>query len=224
MMFGDSVQPATTVAPAGWIRGACRGEWGTVGALVPHGYAAVVRVTAPGPGIDDWWAAYRQLFATIAAVGERHTSSPDRAWFAVWEGHGFDTRATMVAWREPVDEATRQALRRRQAALREEDEHRNAVVRRELAQIPRLLLPNRAYYLLRGPVAAATQMHDPGSPNEWRRPDLCWPDDRRWFVATDVDFWSVYVAGTDELVAEIARRVPTPASTVTLGDRLEPED
>ncbi len=86
MIFGDHVSAAHSVAPAGWIAGSCRGSWGTVGALVPSHYLVVLRVHAPAPRPGDRWSDYRELFETVATVGERHTSTPERAWFAVWEG------------------------------------------------------------------------------------------------------------------------------------------
>ena len=58
----------------------------------------------------------------------------------------------------------------------------------------------------------------------FRNPDLFWPDDRRWFVATDVDFWSVYVGGDDDLVAELAGAVPTECELVDLDRPLPIED
>lgn len=69
--------------------------------------------------------------------------------------------------------------------------------------------PFRRYVLLRGPVEAATQLPDPGEPGSFRRPDLWWPDDRRWFVATDTDFWSLYVGGDEAMIDELAASVPT---------------
>jgi hypothetical protein len=45
-------------------------------------------------------------------------------------------------------------------------------------------------YLVTGAVSAVTDLRQPDS-SDWRNPDLFWPDDRRWFVATDVDFWSL---------------------------------
>jgi hypothetical protein len=50
-----------------------------------------------------------------------------------WEGHGFDTATTHIAWQGPLDDETR------------------------------LALEQERYYLLAGPVAAATQLQDPGS-------------------------------------------------------------
>jgi hypothetical protein len=94
MIFGDSVRPAETVAPTEWLDHSCRGEWWTVGALVPNQYESLLRVDAPAPTDGNWWTAYRDLFDSVASIGERHTSSPDRAWFAIWDGHGFDRAET----------------------------------------------------------------------------------------------------------------------------------
>ncbi|MDJ0767168.1 MAG: hypothetical protein QNJ12_00185 [Ilumatobacter sp.] len=224
MIFGDDVVSPVSVAASEWLAPACRGSWGTVGALVPNHYASILHVDAPEPDIEDWWSAYRRLFQIIASVGERHTSNADRAWFAVWEGHGFDRIATRVALPGPLDEAARQALERERARLREDDERRNAATRAALREVPRFALPDRSYYLVTGPVAAATRLRTPGSPERWQRPDLFWPDDRRWFVATDVDFWSLYIGGDHHLISEVARRVATPSELVLPDHQLVAED
>ncbi len=222
MIFGDHLEAAATVAPANWIEGACGGASWTVGALVPNQYRLFLRVHAPEPGVD-WWSAYRRLFETTASIGERHTSSPNTAWFAVWEGHGFADAMTQTYWQEPLDDATRRELEQERSRLRDEDKRSNAAIRAALSLIPRFDLPNRAYYLLAGPVAAATQLGEPGPVAKWRNPDLFWPDDRRWFVATDVDFWSLYVGGDHDFITELASSVPTNSEIVTLDHRLETE-
>lgn len=225
MIFGAHVRWPDTGAPAGWIAAACRGASGTVGALVPNHYPAVLRVGPPSPQPDGWWTAYRQLYETVAWVGGRHTLSRDRAWFAVWEGHGFDTATTHVAWRHrPPDASTGRARDQERWRQRREDERRNGDIRSALLQVPRFDLPNRTYYLLEGPVSAIGQLCHPEPPGEWRNPDLFWPDDRRWFVATDVDFWSLYVGGDSDLLAELAEIVPTRTEVVALDHRLEIED
>jgi hypothetical protein len=142
----------------------------------------------------------------------------------VWEGRGFETSATHIARQGPLDDATREALEQERSRLRDEDERRNAAIRAALREVPRFELPHRVYYLLAGPVAAATQLHDPGSLRDWCRPDLFWPDDRRWFVATDVDSWSLYIGGDHDFIFELTRGVPTPSKIVTLDHWLEPED
>ena len=84
-------------------------------------------------------------------------------------------------------------------------------------------MPARAYYLMSGPVAAVTGLRNPGS-LKWQNPDLFWPDDHRWFVATDVDFWSLYVGGDDDFIRALVDTVPTPTETVALDRPLETED
>lgn len=214
----------TSAASAEWIAAACDGSDGTVGALVPNGYPLALRVFAPESRPDGWWSEYRRLYEVIASVGERHTSSPDRAWFAVWEGHGFDRLTTRIAWRDPApDDATRRFRDEQRSQLHSADENRNAAIRATLLQVPRFVLPHRTYYLLTGPVSAVSHLCHPEPRGEWRNPDLFWPDDRRWFVATDVDFWSLYIGGDSDFVAELSTTVTTPSMVVELGDGIEIE-
>jgi len=198
----------------------------TVGSLVPNRYSSFVRVCPPEPLVENWWSAYRDLFAVIASIGERHTSTPDRAWFAVWEGHGFANATTHIAWQEPFDDTNRQAREQELSRLHDEDARRNAAIRASLRQVPTFDLPHHSYYLLTGPVWAATHLTDPGSASgaRWRNPDLFWPDDRRWFVATDADFWSLYIGGDHGFITELTRTVPTPTEIVTIDYQLEVED
>jgi len=129
-----------------------------------------------------------------------------------------------VAWWEPpVDDADRRARDAQRATLRTENRRRTAAIGAELDMVPRFALPDRTYYLMAGPVAAVAGLRDP-STGHWLNPDLFWPDDRRWFVATDVDFWSLYVGGSNDLIAELARSVITPTEIVTLADQLDEQD
>jgi hypothetical protein len=68
---------------------------------------------------------------------------------------------------------------------------------REIIDGPRLRHPLRDYILFSGPLSRATHLGcDP-----WRQsPNLFWPDDRSWCVATEIDFDSTLVAGTAPLV------------------------
>jgi hypothetical protein len=223
MIFGESVVAAPSGAPAAWIRAACRGADFTVGALVPDAHPSVLRIDAP-PSDERFWSNYRELFATIASVGIRHTSSADQAWCAIWEGHGFDSSTRHIGWRGPIDEATSEWLEQERARLRDENEQRNMAIRSELGSVPRFAMPHRTYYLVTGAASAVTELRDPAEPGSWQRPDLFWPDDRAWFVATDVDVWSLFVGGDDDFLTEVADRVPTHTEFVPRDRPLEPED
>lgn len=224
MIFGNHFGAADTVAPTEWLDHSCRGEWWTVGALVPNQYESLLRVYPPPPSPGDWWSVYRALFDVVASIGAGHTSSPDRAWFAIWEGHGFGSKSTRRAWRDPpADETERRARDAEGARLRDEDRRHNAAIGAALAEIPRFDRPGRTYYLLEGPVTAVTGLRHPDG-HGWRNPDLYWPDDRRWFIATDVDFWSLYIGGSSGFISELAESVPTRCEAVDLDLPLEIED
>ena len=181
MTFGGTFESAPD-AFTEWIEQSCSGAWGTVGALVPNHFDSFVKVHSPEPSGGDWWAAYRDLFAAIVTVGSRHTSLPDHAYYAIWNGHGF------------------------------------------LAphQMPTLNLPHRTYYLTQAPLTATTKLRYPDT-DGWRNPDLLWPEDHRWFIATDVDFWAVYVGGTSAFTTELASSIPTRTEPVLLTDALPTE-
>ena len=143
----------------------------------------------------------------------------------MWEGHGFDRTTTHVAWSDPpIDDPARLARDEYRAQLRDEDERRRASIGAALGDVPRFDLPNRTYYLLEGSVSAVTRLRYPDSMNDWRNPDLYWPDDRRWFVGTDVDFWSLYIGGDRDLIDDLVSSVPTSAEIVTPDRRLETDD
>lgn len=224
VIFGEHVTTPASTEPAEWIGPRCHHPFGTVGGLVPNDFASYVRLFPPDSALDDWWVAYRDLFAVVADVGARHTSTPLDAWFAVWEGYGFFGETRMYVWQEPTRWWRRWALKVERAKMRKEDDRRNTSTRAALEQVPRFDRTHRSYHLVGGAVSAMTEMTEPGSPERWMRPDLVWPHDRRWFVATDVDFWSLYVGGDEEFVAELVAAVSTPTERVDLGSHLEDED
>jgi hypothetical protein len=125
----------------------------------------------------------------------RHTTTPNEVWFAVWNGYGglaFDSRITgwpvLSTKRPSIAESMRGRIRKFRAARQE-------------APAPTFELPGRAYYLLSGPIEAATDSLE-------RRPfrqsaNLWWPDDRAWCVATEIDFSWTYVGGNESLIDEL---------------------
>lgn len=224
VLFGESLSAAASTEPAEWISESIGGEPRTVGTLVPNRYESLVRLHAPDPTPDGWWERYRDLFVLVASLGASYTTTPTRAWFAIWEGHGFDKTTTHVAWRDPPaddNEQQRQAAERER--LRIADRERHATIGSALAAIPRFALPDRVYYLTQGPLSAMVDVRYPDF-DGWRNPDLFWPHDRSWFAATDVDFWSLYVGGSEAFTNDLSDRASTPCTSVHYYDRLPNED
>lgn len=61
---------------------------------------------------------------------------------------------------------------------------------------PLLDLPNRQYLVYVGPLSDLPSWH-------WEGPNLWWPDDRAWFVASEIDLVSTYVGGPGAAIAEL---------------------
>jgi hypothetical protein len=81
---------------------------------------------------------------------------------------------------------------------------------------PRVAVPGRAYYLLSGPLAEvphlAKRLGDQ-SPNIW------WPDDRAWCVATEIDFAWTYVGGSAAAIDAVLADDRIEALPAQLTDR-----
>ncbi|MCB1017674.1 MAG: phosphotransferase, partial [Acidimicrobiales bacterium] len=94
--FGIGVRPANDVVEAAWVRtGQARGQSDAaygVGQLVPEGFERVLFVDDVPGDQDDWWELEKAHTMAIADVAARHTTTPDRVFFAIWEGHGYDER------------------------------------------------------------------------------------------------------------------------------------
>ncbi len=93
-----------------------------------------------------------ELVEPLTAALTHYTTTPDRCWFAVWDGFG-GTRA-------------------------------------DVRSAPAFHLLGRDYHLLTGPMGAvAESVLDPGG----QSPNLWWPDDEAWCVATEIDLNTTYI-------------------------------
>ncbi|GAA1655195.1 hypothetical protein [Actinoplanes couchii] len=66
----------------------------------------------------------------------------------------------------------------------------------------RLDMPGRSMLLLHGPLADAATVSTDFAPFQ-NSPNLWWPDDRAWCVATDIDLMSTYIGASAACIAEI---------------------
>jgi hypothetical protein len=198
--FGPAIRVPSDASAALWIAPTL-GSFGTVGGLVPQGYERYLLLDYRG-GEPRGWDRVCRLFEQLGPVLARHTSTPNRCWFAIWEGYGFDTSMTLLA-AMPKDDEERRDVERERQRLREDDAQRNQSIRTALSRLPSFDLPNRRYYLVCGAVAAASGIERPDG--KFRQPpDLWWPEDRQWFVGGDTDLDWCYIAGSVQLVSAVA--------------------
>ena len=141
-----------------------------------------------------------EQLAAASALLIRHTSTPKRCVAALWDGFGWmrpggaSIAISSSEELEPaeVDRLTAEAGRQSPSPL----------APRVLAG-PRLELPARAYFLFETDL---TELGDP----RWIRherwgdsPNLLWPDDHAWCVASEIDLDSTLVGGSRALIDDL---------------------
>ena len=142
---------------------------------------------APWPGqlADD------QLDALIPLLAQA-TTTPGACSFCVWEGYGEVTGAVQFLT------ASSSGIPPTPPA--------GPLPPAGLDRLPRLHLPNRGYLVLRGAVDDARGVGVDFLPAPFGSrlgPNLWWPDDRAWVVASEIDLDSTYVAGPRTLIDAI---------------------
>jgi hypothetical protein len=124
-------------------------------------------------------------------------ADPRACWFGLWSGFGFLSHGGAAYLRAPETFRERWANR----AIRRAERKRDREAERALSKLPTfsLLGQRRPYYLIQGMVTDAERfLFEPGA---WfQSPTLWWPDDRSWFVHTEIDGMSTYVGGLRSLV------------------------
>jgi len=123
----------------------------------------------------------------LAGILRDWTTAPQRCWFCVWDGYGWDgvylTASDGAAAAEP-------------SSGRWPDP-----VPAEVRGGSRVELPNRDYLLHCGPVEAALATVGLGGGHQVA--NLWWPQDRAWFVATEIDLAWTYVGGPGGLISQL---------------------
>jgi hypothetical protein len=133
--------------------------------------------------------------ATLAQILRRFTSTPEVCWFAVWDGYGlFGRGVTIFGSRSDEDPAVTEDRQRLEY-------ERVRWVREVVDRIPTFDTHDghRSYHLFRGPLEAAPL----GINGIEQPPNLWWPDDRAWCVATEIDGFSTYVGGPESCIVAV---------------------
>jgi hypothetical protein len=226
------VRWSADVAVGDWIAARLSG-WGVVGGTVPRGYACYVRIFHPGM----LGRLPLESLAAVAPLLAAHTTAPADTTVGIWYGWA-DLRpgpaALMISATGPDAPALRAA---------NEESFRAEIAASVDPQVavaaengPRLALPDREYVLLSADVR---EFADPGWAHTggigWHgsfagpTPNILWPADRSWFLATEIDFDSTIIGGSRELIDGILSNSRLEAAEVTeetdlswTGDRINP--
>ncbi len=155
-------------------------------------------ITPPEPGNLP-----SDLLRVASAILANHTATPDHCWFCLWNGYGWlrNTAASRMEF-TPTGASAAPAATLDDAT---DSMSLSQLLPAAVQNVPCVHLPNRDYHLLEGPLEAATELgwnltsdcFFPQSPN------LFWPDDHAWCVATEIDLFCTLVAGSNALAESL---------------------
>jgi hypothetical protein len=170
-------------------------RWEDVTGLVPQtGSGGAIREPSDGSMHED-------LTEAVAAFLNTWTATPPKCWFGMWEGNGtwwkgahgtLTSRALDVV----LNTDDRDAIAAIEAEADRIDEERDQVLRTTAT----FGTPQRQYFLMSGPLAAAGRLTEAAGGSS---PNLLWPEDRAWFVSTEVDGYSTYIGGPASMIGAL---------------------
>ncbi len=240
------------VSAGRWVEEGLSSDFASVGALVPYGFEGYARVLHPA--LDSSFEPVR--WSTVAEWSGRvyHSQMSFEGISSPLAGHG----AVVAPWREDPDHGSMEEATATQLAaflsqftvtpgecyfgvwegygqysggsamLTSDGRGGRLSTPREIRRAQRVKGVGRDYLLYTGHLE-----HIAGFYRNFlsQPPNLWWPADRAWFVATDIDLDSTYVGASQELVnallrhpvleavpAEFRASVAMTADTINLGD------
>jgi hypothetical protein len=128
----------------------------------------------------------------LAGILRDWTATPEDCWFGVWDGYGWESTRLLFS----VASAETGQPSETDAPPRPDP------VPGPVREGPRVQLPHRSYLLYQGPAEAALAL--PALDGTFgQSPNLWWPDDRAWCVASEIDLPWTYVGGSRGLIDAI---------------------
>jgi hypothetical protein len=228
----NNVTPSGQIEVADWITSVIHPFSCDVGSLVPEGFAAYARIFHRSASGDTWaevakahgkvahplmqfdaisgstlvdWdykdsprdgRIDRVQMPALIDVLRRYTASPTDCWFCLWEGFGYVVGGTAVAHLTKSGSPTAGPVQRASAFRLSE----------------RVELPGRKYLLFRGSIESALDW--------WDGPNLWWPEDHAWCVATEIDLPYSYIGGSRALIDALLSTRDIEAADASFSDKI----
>jgi hypothetical protein len=204
---------STDVDQADWLKPRLWPFASAVAAVVPDGFAAYIRVPHRGPAFEgnlpaDQW---RILCATLS----QHTATASACFFCLWDGYGWLLGSSAVARlaQVTIDPPEARALGPIPPSLSTE----------QLLGV-RVRFPHRDYLLFTGALDPAPDLGFTIDGTVYgQSPNLFWPSDHAWCVASEIDLAYTLVAGSQSLAAALVANPRLQATLVNPSDALTSE-
>jgi hypothetical protein len=226
----EGVELMNDVTTARWIEESLDGwPWATVGALLPEGFDAYARILHPAYIKNDQGKEEAVSWATVASWSGRAVH-PLMQFARIADLD--DDPNTQPSWGTRPQEGTfdrAQSLADLLRSFTSTPDHcwfslwegfGGLDMVPAVEEAPRVHTPGRAYLLFRGPLDALMAFQTSGLP--WGDlPNIWWPDDRAWCVATEIDLESTYVGGSQGCIDRILNTAEIEAFTARVQDRVD---
>jgi hypothetical protein len=201
------------VSVADWVVGADE-DWRVLATQGPPLFAARATVRFDRADADP----YRpdpELVALVTRLAAEHTTTPQRAWFALWDGWGELGGGRVYEAMEPHRSFGRLFTRPRPLET-------TPPFGAEVLGGPVVDLRGaRSYLLFAGPVDDVgrwpARPPRPGWPVDLPQASFTWPADHAWCIASDVDPTWFTVGGSRDLVAAVLAHPDLRAEPATYG-------
>jgi hypothetical protein len=216
-------QAAVDPRAADWIVGGLHGFAQSVLSLVPAGFSEYVRIFHPayrtgGSDQEVTWAQIAHANGMRMHAGVQLGSITGSERYE-WEGQPgvFDRPPDTGNLPREFLEGVSRVLARRTGtpgtcyfAVWEGV----GLLPPEVRAAPTFSVPSRTYHLLTGPVDAVGELADAWQPWGVRSPNLWWPQDHAWCVATEVDLKTTYIGADRPCAQELLSLPGVEAATV----------
>jgi hypothetical protein len=211
--------PADDARAAGWLSSGIRGFAESVLSVVPDGFPAYVRAFHPAHRVEGrkripvHWTEIAAATGKVAhAAMQLPTFTESGSEYAVLPGV-FDDAPAVGSLPTDVAAALVGVLGRHTTT----PAHcwfavwaGYGALAGDVRRAPTFTLPNREYHLLRGPIGAAGEL----APSWRQSPNIWWPDDRAWCVATEIDLNTTYIGCSSTCAGEIVAAPEIEAAAI----------
>lgn len=222
-MFLDIAQAADSAEPAAWLVEVMTTFAADVTSIVPAGFERYARILHPATTDAD----SRQVRWSAVAAANGRVAHGAMQWQGITGRLSRETCQSGVWDNEPQEGSLPASI----GSILAETlaEHTTTAdhcwfgvwegfgaLPDEARTAPCFEIPARRFHLFRGPLTAILESVEN---HPWlQSPNIWWPQDRSWCVATEIDFMSTYLAGSRSCVQDVLNRADLEAYEVAPTD------
>lgn len=220
-------RPATDAAAAAWVTNNIHGFAHSVVSIIPTGFAAYARIYHPAwRMINDTCTPVR--WSELALANHRVAHRQMQWPHIVGRYPGMSSPGSASAPHESVEEPSEGSVPPDVSRPLWQTLAPHTTTPKDcwfavwegwgclsarIRSAPSFAIPNRQFHLFHGSIEAIkASFCEP--PVHHQSANLWWPNDRAWYVTTEIDFMTTYVAGTPAAIAALMTCTALEVDTV----------